>query len=75
MQGTAERSAMPAKKGRPKKAAGKGSQVRIDPRVAHKARLVASEMGVELIEYLTGLLATGVERDFRRLVKETVEEE
>lgn len=63
-------TAAPAKRGRPRKATGNGSQVRIASDVASMARLVVGRRGVELQEYLTGILRDQVTSDYAVLVLE-----
>lgn len=53
-------------KGRPKKAGGEGTQVRIETDIASMARYVVARSGVPLVDYLSGILRPAIERDFRK---------
>lgn len=66
---TMRQTPMAKKQGRPKKPGGEGTQVRIDSQVARKAKFVASEKGVSLADYLTGLLRPQVDKEYLRCVK------
>jgi hypothetical protein len=61
---------MAKSRGRPKKSGGEGAQVRVEADLASMSRLIAARRGVKLIDYLSGLLRTAVERDFRKLMHE-----
>lgn len=77
MSATLERGgrAMAKKKGRPPKATGEGTPVRIDSDLVTKARLIASERGMNLAAYLSATLRPGVDRDFAKLVREVADED
>jgi hypothetical protein len=63
--------AMPmAKKGRPPKPMGRGTQVRIDSDLARMARYIATQRDLELIEYLSAILRPAVLKEFRAIGKE-----
>ncbi len=55
--------------GRPRKADGLSVQVRIVRSIAKKARVVADDRGVDLVDYLSGLLESPVDRDYRQFLK------
>jgi predicted HicB family RNase H-like nuclease len=65
----------PMAKGRPKKPGGEGTPVRIDSRVYRRAKYVASARGIDLSDYLSNLLRSLVDRDFRKLGKELLSDE
>jgi hypothetical protein len=73
MAAIAERSTMAKKQGRPKKPSGEGMQVRIDAQIGRRAKVVASESGVSLADYLSGILRDRVEKDYRKVVKDLSE--
>lgn len=56
--------------GRPKKPGGVGKSVRIDTELANKARMIALRKGIPLSEYLTTLLGTPIDRDYRTILEE-----
>jgi hypothetical protein len=56
----------PKKKGRPKKATGEGTPVRIDSDIASKARYLAALNGVPISEYLSQFLRAPIDREFRK---------
>jgi hypothetical protein len=57
-------------RGRPKKPAGVGSQVRIEKDLATMARLVSSRRGIAIADYLSGILRPVITRDYRQTVRE-----
>ena len=61
---------MEAKRGRPKKLTGEGSQVGIAPEVASMARLIVGNRGIELTDYLSTLLRPLVRSDYGDMVKQ-----
>lgn len=61
--------------GAKKKAGPKTSPAKIDAGLVRKARAVADDRGVDLSEYLTGLVRSPVERDFAKVVKKIAESE
>jgi len=64
-----EVASMTAKRGRPKKLTGEGSQVRIAPDLASKARLIVGDRGIELADYLSELLRKPITRDYASMIK------
>lgn len=58
-----------AKRGRPRKPTGEGSQVRIASDIASKARLIAGDRGIDLTTYLSDILRSRVTKDYAALVK------
>ena len=58
-----------AKRGRPKKPIGEGSQVRIAHDLASKARLIVGDRGIDLAEYLNEIIRPRITRDYAALVK------
>ena len=77
MNAIAERGPMAKGKGRgrPKNAAGEGSQVRVDADIASKARMVATQRGMSLAAYLSESLRPTVDRDFGKLVRKLADDE
>jgi hypothetical protein len=71
----AERPAVAKKRGRPGKPSGEGKAVRLDPDLYAKARIVALRRGVQIGEYLGGLLSSPVDRDYQRVLKELADSE
>jgi predicted HicB family RNase H-like nuclease len=67
---TLGRGEMAKKQGRPKKPSGEGMQVRIDAQIGRRAKVVASESGMSLADYLSGILRDRVEKDYRKVVKD-----
>lgn len=65
MSATLEGVAMAKSKGRPKKATGEGTAVRLDSDVVSKAKYLASLKGMAMSEYLSNHLRPIVEREFR----------
>ncbi len=61
---------MAKKAGRPKKPGGEGSQVRIDRDLAKMARAVATHNGVQIADYLSGLLRPTITKDYRKMLQE-----
>jgi hypothetical protein len=61
--------------GRPGKPSGEGKAVRLDPDLYAKARIIALRRGVQIGEYLGGLLRPSVDRDYQRVLRELTEEE
>jgi hypothetical protein len=66
--------AMAKKVGRPRKPGGEGSQVRIDRDLAKMARAVANHRGMQLAEYVSGLIRPTVTKDYRRTLQELEQE-
>jgi len=58
-----------AKRGRPKQLTGEGSQVRIAPDLASKARLIVGDRGIDLAAYLSEILRPRITRDYAAMVK------
>jgi hypothetical protein len=73
MARTLEMEAMAKVKGRPKKPSGEGAQVRIEPDLATKARYLAAERGVTVLDLLSGILRPVLDRDFRKAAPKTDE--
>ncbi len=61
--------AVMAKRGRPKKLTGEGSQVRIAPDLASMARLIVGERGIDLAEYLNEIIRPRITRDYAAMIK------
>jgi hypothetical protein len=57
------------KRGRPAKPGGQGSQVRIAPDLASKARMIVGDRGIALVEYLDGILRSQITRDYAALIR------
>ena len=55
-------------KGRPKKPSGEGTQVRIEPDLATKARYIAAEEGTTVLDLLSGILRPILTKRFRKLM-------
>jgi hypothetical protein len=66
---------MAKKRGRPKQPGGEGTQVRIDPLVASKARMVASANGKSIGEYLSDLLRGIVDKDFAKEMRKVSDQD
>jgi len=62
--------AMAKKAGRPKKPGGEGSQVRIDRDLAKMARAVANHRGIQIADYLSGLLRPTITKDYRKMLQD-----
>jgi hypothetical protein len=58
------------KVGRPRKLGGEGAQVRIDRDLAKMARAVANHRGMQLNDYLGGILRPTITKDYRRTLQE-----
>jgi hypothetical protein len=58
-----------AKRGRPKKLAGEGTQVRIESDLVSMARLIVASRGTELTSYLSGILRPRVVKDYAAMVR------
>jgi hypothetical protein len=58
-----------AKRGRPRKLTGQGSQVRIAADLASKARMIVGDRGGDLTDYLSEILRPQVMRDYGALVR------
>jgi hypothetical protein len=52
--------------GRPKKPSGQGAQIRVDFDLATKARYLAAERGITVLELVSGILRPVIDRDFRK---------
>jgi hypothetical protein len=63
-----------AKKGRPKKIGGEGTQVRIDSDVIAKARYLAAQADCSLTEYLSSMLRPQIELAFKKAGKDLLGE-
>jgi hypothetical protein len=61
---------MAKKPGRPRKPGGEGAQVRIERDLAMMARAVANHRGMQLNDYLSGLLRPTITKDYRRTLQE-----
>jgi hypothetical protein len=61
---------MAKKAGRPRKPGGEGAQVRIERDLATMARAVANHRGMQLNDYLSGLLRPTITRDYRRTLQD-----
>lgn len=59
-------SAMAKAKGRPKKPGGEGTQVRVESDLATKARYIAAQRGVTVLDLLSGILRPVLDREFRK---------
>jgi hypothetical protein len=70
-----EPEAMANPKGRPKKAGGEGVQVRIDADLATKARYVAAERGVTVLDLLSGIIRPVLDREFRKAAPKVDEDQ
>lgn len=64
---------MAKRKGRPPKASGEGTPVRLDSDLVSKARYLCAQSGVTMTEYLSGILRPKVEKDFRDAGKKLAE--
>lgn len=62
-------------KGRPKKATGEGTPVRIDADLVTKARYLAAQRGAAVSELLSDLLRPMIDREFRKAAKELMTED
>jgi hypothetical protein len=60
------------KAGRPKSSTirGDGKQVRLDPEIVAKAKMIATRKGQEVGPYLSGLLEAPINREYVALLKE-----
>ncbi len=74
MQATLKGTDVAKKAGRPKKPGGEGKSVRIETELANKARVVALRRGVAMSDYLTALLRSPIERDYRKTLQELNDE-
>lgn len=63
-----------AAKGRPKKPGGEGTVVRIDADLAAKAKYLATAKGIPLSEFLSGLLRSKIEHEFKKAARPLLEE-
>jgi hypothetical protein len=61
-------------KGRPKKAGGEGTPVRLDSDLVSKARYLCAESGQSMTEYLSDMIRPKVEKDFRKAAKPLLDE-
>jgi hypothetical protein len=61
-----EERPMAKTKGRPKKASGEGSVVRIEPDLVTKAKYLAAAKGVPMSDLLSDLLRPAIDREFRK---------
>lgn len=63
------------KAGRPKKAGGEGSLVRLAPDLVTKARYLAAQQGVPMSDLLSDWLRPIVDREFKRAGRDLLGEE
>lgn len=65
-------TSMAKKRGRPKSQSprGDGLQVRIDPQIVGRARLIAGNRGIGVSEYVSALLDGPVAKDYAKLIRE-----
>lgn len=75
MSATALEATMPKPKGRPRKPGGPGKPVRIDADLVSKARYIAAHEGADLSELISRLARPAIEREFRKLGREFMEDE
>ena len=61
-------------KGRPKKPGGEGTPVRIDSDLVSKARYLCAQSGLAMTDYLSGILRSQIEKDFRKAAKPLLDE-
>ena len=61
--------AVMTKRGRPKKPMGEGSQVRIPPDLASKARLIVGDRGIDMVEYLDEVLRPRITKDYAAMIR------
>lgn len=64
MEALVESPKVAKKRGRPKKPGGDGAQVRIETDLATKARYLAAQEGIKLIDFLSQILRPTIERKF-----------
>jgi hypothetical protein len=58
-----------AKRGRPKKLTGEGTQVRVESDLVSMARLIVANRGIELTSYLSDILRPRIVKDYAAMVK------
>jgi hypothetical protein len=58
-----------AKRGRPKKLTGEGTQVRIESDLVSMARLIVASRGTELTSYLSEILRPRVMKDYAAMIR------
>src|SRR3954463_2213419 len=58
-----------AKRGRPKKLTGEGTQVRVESDLVSMARLIVANRGTELTTYLSDILRPRIVKDYAAMVK------
>jgi hypothetical protein len=71
----AERMPMAKAKGRPRKPGGEGTPVRIDTDLVTKAKYLAAQRGVPLTTLMSDLVRPVIEREFRKVGKDLIENE
>jgi hypothetical protein len=69
MVGAFDEGVAMAKRGRPKKLTGEGSQVRIASDLASKARLIVGDRGVDLADYLSDILRPRIMKDYAAMIR------
>jgi hypothetical protein len=74
MNSTMKAKAMAKRKGRPEKAGGEGTVVRIAGDVVAKAKYLAAQRGIPASDYLSELLRPVIEREFRKAGKELMDD-
>jgi hypothetical protein len=74
---TVELMTVAKKRGRPKSEnpRGEGPQVRLDPDLVAKAKMIALRRQTTVSEYLNAVLEAPIARDYRRLLAELTDEE
>jgi hypothetical protein len=58
-----------AKRGRPKKLTGEGTQVRIESDLISMSRLIVASRGTDLTTYLSEILRSRVVKDYAAMIK------
>lgn len=66
---------MAKRTGRPAKAGGEGTPVRLDPDLVSKARYLCAQSGRSMTDYLSSIIRPKVEKDFRQAAKPLLETE
>jgi hypothetical protein len=66
---------MAKSKGRPARPGGEGSVVRIASDLVHKAKYLAAQKGISLSDYLSDLLRPAIDKDFKKAVRELMDEQ
>ena len=60
---------------REKKASPKTTPVKLDTGLVRKAKTIAEDQGIDLSEYLSGMIRGPIERDWTKILKKLVEAE